>query len=171
MMHYYLLTFSTIILLVSCGPSPKDLIIKNIGVEEYQRLMEMNPNDFDQSPDGLRKYSGDHSLVEMIVHQYLDVNDLSGSRARNIHWHLGQIHAFNGNYEAAISEMKLSYDGGTVSWECYVSGTIAFLERDKTKLQEAYDSLYNQNNIMNIEVLDRLIQNFDLSYKDAYSQF
>ena len=80
-----------------------------------------------------------------------------------------KIHAFNENNKAAITEMKQSYVGGSVTWKCYVDGSIAFLEKDKAGLEKALLTLQQQENQMNIEILGRFVKYFGESYAFAYS--
>ena len=147
-----------------------DSISKITGVGEYYRLMDLSLDDFDQSWEGFRKHSDNYELVSLIIPEYLEVNGISGARSRNLHWHLGQIHAFNGNYESAIKEMKQSFEGGSPTWAAYVSGSIAFLERDKAALEEALGQLESQENQMNIEILRSFVRNFEMSYAEAINQ-
>ena len=145
----------------------KSAIIKILGTGEYERLMGLSVHEFDQTSEGFRQYSGNYELVSLIIPEYIGVNGLSLRESRNLHWHMGQIHAFNGYSEDAIREMKQSFEGGTVTWSCYVNGTIAFLEKDKASLLEALVTLKEQENQMNIEILERFLKYFDASYAEA----
>lgn len=154
----------------SFGQSYKSEIIKFIGEEEYKIQMNLTLDDFDQSDIGFRKYSDNYELICLLIPAYIEENKLTGFEAGNLHWHLGQMHAFSDNREAAIEEMKLSYlEGMPIFWKCYVDGSIAFLKKDKQKLLAAYELLKNQDNQMNMDVLERLIENFDKSYWNAYN--
>ena len=113
-------------------------------------------------------YSDDYHVVSLLIPEYITVNELSPEYSRNLHWHLGQIHGFNGETEAAISEMEQAYAGGPIYWKCYVDGSIAFLKRDKPALEKAMQTLREQDNQMNLDVLERLFQYFDKSYPEAY---
>ncbi len=164
-----ILVFLSSLVMFSCSKENKDLILEHLNEEEYNRLMSMPSFDFDQSADGFRKYSNNYELTCLLVPEFIKVNKLSDREAGNLHWHLGQIHAFKGEKDAAISEMKQSYRGDFVTWDSYVKGSIAFLENDKASLQEALDTLRNQENQMNIEFLEKFITHFDKSYAEAYS--
>lgn len=153
----------------SCEKSNQEKIIELTGQEEYNRLMNLSMDDFDQSGIGFRQHSDNYELTEMLIPEYIAVNKLDDKMSRNLHWHLGQIHAFNENYKKAIAEMKQSYAGGPKYWECYVTGSIAFLERDKPKLEEALRVLWEQDNQMNVEILEKFVKYFDQSYAEAYS--
>ena len=147
----------------------KEGILNLIDLEEYERLMSLSLDDFDQSGIGFRQHSGDYELVLLLIPQYIMINKLPDNYARNLHWHLGQIHAFNGYEADAISEMKQAYAGGTVYWECYVTGSIAFLEKDLPTLEDALQRLREQDNQMNIEILEKFVKYFDKGYVEAYS--
>jgi hypothetical protein len=152
-----------------CATTRKTALLETLGEGEYSRLMELSLDDFDQSSAGFRPYSGDYELVRALIPEYIQVNRLSSAQSRNLHWHLGQIHAFNGDYKSAIAEMKQSYEGGSISWASYVRGSIAFLERDKTALQDALNTLAEQENQMNLEILENFVKYFGRSYSEAYN--
>ena len=146
--------FITCIAILSCSPGHKTEIVNAIGQDEYARLMTSSIDLFDQSSEGFRQYSDNYALVSLLIPEYIEVNQLSDEESRNLHWHMGQIHAFNGYEQEAIAEMKQSYAGGSITWKCYVDGSIAFLQQD---------------NQMNIEILEKFVKYFDKSYMEAYS--
>ena len=164
-----ILLFLMSFIIFSCTKESKGLILEHLNEEEYNRLMSMPSFDFDQSAEGFRKYSSNYELTCLLVPEFIKVNQLTDREAGNLHWHLGQIHAFKGNKEAAISEMNQSYRGDFATWDSYVKGSIAFLEKDKASLQEALDTLRNQENQMNIEFLEKFVTHFNKSYAEAYS--
>lgn len=145
-------------------------LLNALGGEEYGRLMSMTQEDFDQSPEGFRLYSNDYEVCRLLIPEYISMNGLSSKQSRLLHWHLGQVHAFNDHYEEAIVEMKQSYmDELSLPWKFYVDGSIAFLERDKPTLEAALDNLKAENNQMNLEFLEKFVKYFDLPYSEAYS--
>ncbi len=156
-------------ILNSCQESDKDIIVKSIGESEYERIINLTIDEFDQSSVGFRQYANQYELINLIIPHFITKNSISDKEARNLHWYLGQIHAFNNNYEDAISEMQQSYLEGSISWNCSVRGTKAFLEKDKETLQKSLDTLGQQENIMNIEFLDKFVEHFDKSYRSAYN--
>lgn len=156
--------------ILSCySPTKEQLIIEKIGATEYSQLMTLSLDDFDQSEKGFRQYSNDYELVSLLIPEYIEVNQLVPRQSRNLHWHLGQIHAFNDNAQAAILEMQQSYIGDHPTWDSYVKGSIAFLKKDKPKLLEALETLRQQDNQMNLEFLEKFVKHFDKSYAEAYS--
>jgi len=162
----------------ACGPAAshtktadrnKEEIEAMIGPKEYSRLMALSPHAFEQSPERLRKHSGNYALTSLIIPEYIELNKVSMHEAANLHWQLGQIHAFNDQVPLAIIEMrKAVFENSPVHWTCYVNGTIAFLEKDREKLKASLDLLYMQDNQMNFEFLEKFIKYFDKSYADAY---
>ncbi len=71
-MKSLLLLFASTILLSSCQQSKKDYIIEQIGESEYQRLMSLNMDDFDQSYEGFRQYGDNYELVSAIIPEYVN---------------------------------------------------------------------------------------------------
>ena len=150
--------------------SHKDAIVELVGEEEYQRIMILSMDDFDQSNIGFRAHSNNYELTSMLIPEYIRTNEISEPVAANLHWHLGQIHAFNNNIEAAIFEMKQSsLDAKPIYWNCYVDGSVAFLERDKEELISQLELLRAQDNQMNIVFLEKFVKYWDLPYWEAYN--
>jgi hypothetical protein len=94
-------------------------------------------------------------------------------------WHNGQSKAIEGKTEEAIKLMttaadeaeKLAIeelDGGMAGEANYYRGTIAWLEKDYSTVQKYINDKFVKMT-GNDEVLKRLIQNKDKSYKEAYS--
>lgn len=148
----------------------KTAIIEIIGEEEYNRQMALSLDGFDQSAEGFRMHSGNYELICLLIPEYIEINKLNIYEAANLHWHLGQIHAFNDQIKAAIAEMeKSSPEGYPLFWQCYVDGSIAFLNHDKEKLIQALETLKKQENQMNLDVLEKLLHHFDKPYWEAYN--
>jgi len=68
---------------------------------------------------------------------------------RRNYWHVGQLYAFNNEYAEAIEYMKKStgffdkiFDR---EWRLYYNGTIAFLSRNKHKLNDCNEKLWNRH--------------------------
>jgi hypothetical protein len=126
---------------------------------------------FDQSPQGFRALAEAdcHQQAADLIEKYMQAHgDLLPLR-----WHLAQSRAQAGDYKSAIESARLAMqpDGSIPGrWNDYVSATIAFFERDKNEL------VFRRNRVAesereadraNAKVLDRLIRNFDASYKAA----
>lgn len=145
----------------------KTVIIDIVGSEEYNRLMSMPSFDFDQSEDGFRKHWRNYDLIKLVIPEYIKVNKVPDEETKLMHWHLGQMHASNDQVQDALSEMKLSFRGNDKTWDSYVKGTIAFIEKDKTSLNNAIDTLKSQDNQMNLQILEHMLKHFGKSYKEA----
>lgn len=94
-----------------------------------------------------------------------------------IFWHIGQLYAYNNEYNYAIEYMKKStsfldqlFDR---EWRLYYKGTIAFLKKDMKNLKNYNDKLWNKHSeyyYFNACKLKALYDNFDKSYKLAYDE-
>lgn len=93
-------------------------------------------------------------------------------------WHDGQQKATDGKTEEAIKLMtqaateaeklaKEKQDGGIAGEAGYYRGTIAWLKKDYNGVQKYINDKYVKTT-GNDEVLKRLLDNKDKSYKDAY---
>jgi len=110
-------------------------------------------------------------------------------------WHEAQIRADLGQTAQAVALMQQSYKPAAqdrAGWNLYVDGSIAFLQQDRTALQQARDALAlitppadmpvvdgmlilndngNEQRIPwppNLNVLDGLMHCFDKPYREAY---
>lgn len=100
----------------------------------------------------------------------LDSADIC-KNSKSIYWHIGQLYACNNDYDLAIKYMKKSssffdklFDK---EWRLYFNGTLAFLNRDKKKLNFYYQKLWKKHSeyyYSNAFLLKTLNENFDLNY-------
>lgn len=139
---------------------------------QFDKLMSMSLNDFDQTEEGWRQYKENIPLMIHLVKNYIQRNNVNDA---TLNWHLGQLYALNNENEKAVVEMAktlrpLSDEEVELnkSWNYYVLGTIAFLKNDSRTLSSYIDSLANNPITMNIEVLRRLQVNIGKSYKNSY---
>lgn len=112
-------------------------------------MYNLSPCDFDQSDFGWRlldaqgKYLEAATAIEAYLSSHVSViNAQSQVSVQTIYFHAGQEYAMAGPeyYQRAISNFRKSYKS-KVDWDTYVDGTIAFLSKDKDKLQKAADKL------------------------------
>jgi tetratricopeptide (TPR) repeat protein len=93
----------------------------------------------------------------------------------NTLWHLGQMYACKNDYDTAILFMKKATHLMTYfidkQFYWYYRGTIAFLKRDKEKLQKYYrklwpyrDGYYRKNALM----LKKLYDDFEKPYAEIF---
>lgn len=113
-----------------------------------------------------------------------------------LRWHAGQMKAFAGQTDEALALFSGTYEGpDSIEWNLYVDATLAFLQQDREGVEAAYDTLAkfevpaerqaarqrfldeNPNIRMpdgyvtdpiNLPVIKRLRDCFDLPYKEAY---
>lgn len=154
-------------------------------------MLELDRAAFDQDiPDGGWRglsnkgcYEEAAELIRTWRHQKRDHNSI-------LYWHEGQMRAYAGQTEEAVALFRRTYtapeDDGDFGWNHYVSGTIAFLRRDREALTAAIDRLskipepakntFTQRDGTvikmswppNMNVLKGFEACWDKSYKDAY---
>ncbi len=111
-------------------------------------FMDMSPWDFDQSPDGWRKYEktqGSTATAELIkkyIGRNLEktVDPKQPLRLEVLYFHIGQLLAMEGqgHFAEAIDALKnSSYSEGRECWNAYVSATIGFLDGNIKKIEVA----------------------------------
>ena len=103
--------------------------------------------------------------------------DLDESQRVNLNFHAGQMYAFANDTETAIERFdKSTYAEEPpdlpLRWNAYVRATIAFLNKDTKRLKECREEIAAgptfQGEKANLDVVDRLIDNFDKPYSEAY---
>lgn len=164
--------FLIIVIAYSCE-SKRDTVLSRITNQQYEELMNMDINPFDQTQEGWRQFNEDPELQILLLSDYIEKNN---STKQSLKWHLGQVHGINNDHENAIkyfAQCFVDLKNNTPArraWNYYVAGSIAFMENNEALLDTYVDSLQNNDETMNIEVLKRLKKNFGKPYKDAYSQ-
>ncbi|GMN03182.1 hypothetical protein [Erythrobacter sp. MTPC3] len=158
---------------------------------DLDAMLALDRNAFDQDiPDGgWRALSKDgcHSeaaeLIRIWRHAKRDHNSI-------LYWHEGQMRAFAGQTKEAIALFSRTYtapeDDADFGWNHYVSGTIAFLRKDREHLQAAIGRLKTipepENNSFtrpdgttvqmswspNLNVLEGFEKCWEKSYAEAY---
>jgi hypothetical protein len=95
-----------------------------------------------------------------------------------VYWHIGQLYAFDNDYDNAIRYLKKSahiFDKlADREWRLYFKGTIAFLQKDKEKLKKFCDKLWNKHtgyNEKNALMLKALYENYDKTYREIFRKF
>lgn len=113
---------------------------------DLDAMLVLDRQAFDQDiPDGgWRRLSRDGcdieaaELIRAWRHEKRDHNSI-------LYWHEGQMRAFAGQTNEAIALFGRTYaapeDDADFGWNNYVSGTIAFLERDRRRLRLAMERL------------------------------
>ena len=151
-------------------------------IEEYT-LLSMPFNNFDQTESGWRKYaeSGCYHETGILIEKYIEQHksDLANWQRIALSWHAGQMYAFNNEYQIAkkmfedsinlnLQETEIS----PILWNEYVNASIAFLDKDMSKLKLYREKIANGPDLngkkANLDVVDNLIKYFDEPYSLAY---
>lgn len=153
------------------------------GQETYASSIELRLNytDFDQLPgSGWRKLAetGRYRQAARLIDRYLQqMKGLQEWQRVNLYFHSGQLYAMAKDKDLALARFKTAlFDqeppAAPVKWNAYVGATVAFLERDRTKLAEFRDEIAkgpkHQGVVPNLNVVNRLIACFDEPYSIAY---
>lgn len=121
----------------------------------YDVFMQMSPWDFDQSPDGWRKFSaidGPIKAAELIQEYILKnkdkiLNEKEGNlkyAMETMYFHIGQQFASAGHehWQKAIDAFNKSFvHKHDECWNAYVSATIGFLESNPVKVEDAIKTI------------------------------
>ena len=113
-------------------------------------MMQMSPWDFDQSPNGWRKFENTKEYLKAIslIQEYITknkdriLNPREGDKKISLgimYFHIGQLFALEGQkyYPEAIKEFDRSFEENQECWNAYVSATIGFLENNVKKVKDA----------------------------------
>ena len=144
--------------------------------------LELDYNAFDQTlGQGWRKLAdeGTHLGAAKLLDTYFEHKDgLEDWQRINLRFHAGQLYAFAGENATALSRFKASInpsepEDSHIRWNAYVRATIAFLEKDREQIVKMRDEIAEgpkfQGIVPNLDVVDRLVHNFDQPYSNAYT--
>ena len=153
-----------------------------ISRHRLQSDLMLNFNSFDQTQgQGHREYAdrGCYLGAAKIIDIYHIQNQgvLLPWQSRVLSFHAGQMYAFENLYDIALTRFKRSFKptegpNSKLSWNAYVSATIAFLKKDMVLLQKNRQVLASNptpGNLINLRVIDAFIQCFNKPYAIAYS--
>ncbi|MEK8032885.1 hypothetical protein AACH06_18855 [Ideonella sp. DXS29W] len=142
-----------------------------------QADMSLSYEQFDQTEDrGFRALAkaGCYAEAEQLIVQYMQANPRG---QQSLRWHAAQMAASAGHYAQAaahahrmLAEAKAA-DDSPLMWNDYVLASIAFFERDKAGLQRHRDVIARKGqgfwgNRMNLNLLDTMLEHFDLGYAE-----
>ena len=118
--------------------------------ENNEAMLQMSPWDFDQSPNGWRKFevTKENLRAANIIREYITknedriINPREGEKTvvlELMYFHIGQLLASEGqaHWSEAIDAFNHSFQESRECWNAYVSATIGFLENDTTKVEDA----------------------------------
>lgn len=111
-----------------------------------------------------------------LIHLYLNKHRrFPAWQKANLFFHAGQMYAFANENDLAIKDFKRALwkvpSGTLIRWNEYVKATIAFLQKDKEKLlkyREQVAQEQNSTNLVNLEIIDSMIKNFNTPYANVY---
>lgn len=149
--------------------------------EARSTVLSQSYDRFDATPhDGWRPLGEtQHCFSEAgdLIRFYLMYKPgLTVSQQVHLYFHAGQVYAFAGETELALDAFcNAVHDPAATpdfKWSEYVLATMAFLQRDIEATWKYRDLLAAgpkmPANEVNLHVVDRLIENFNSGYKDAY---
>lgn len=133
----------------------------------YDLLLETTFEEFDNpSTSEWRKYghNGQYKKAISIMLNFIkeNLNKIDDYQLGGIYWHIGQMYAFDDNYNRAIYFMKKC---GDAIEEEYKNGTIAFLKGDLNVLKK---SISNMEDGTNKDILSSFLNSPTSKYKDIY---
>lgn len=116
-----------------------------------------------------------YSQAGNLIVQYLKTNTTI-SNTHSLNWHAGQMFAMAGNNHLAIKYFKKTYsfitklfgDADGKQWYYYAKGTVAFIDRDKNKLERIltkWQTKYPSSK--NYIGLKKLYDNWNKTYENA----
>lgn len=196
---YTLFLFLIFFVAAGCSRQSFGLIKKNDASSECSydesTMLSLNEKSFDQTPLGWRSIAKDngncYSAAANLISKY---REKKKTASYLLYFHEGQLRAFLGENQAAIPlfEKAARPSGSDKFWNLYVSGTIAFISRDRPALKSILDSFHSaqvKNGVrtsfetfktpdgntitvavpLNVDVLEALDRCFDRPYREAYS--
>lgn len=120
------------------------------GPQSEEAMLEMAPWEFDQSPDGWRRFAATEENLKAarLIQKYIVrnrewiSNPRPGEKSLGLtlmNFHVGQLLAVEGHQylSEAIEAFTQSFEEGQECWNAYVSATIGFLEGDAKRVDEA----------------------------------
>jgi hypothetical protein len=156
------------------------LVFLAVGCEKRDPL-DRGYNAFDQKPGrGWRPLAEKGRFLDagILIDAYIKKHeDIDESQRVNLNFHAGQMYAYANDAETAIERFgKSTYAEEPpdlpLRWNAYVQATIAFLNKDLKQLKECREEIAAgptfQGEKANLDVVDRLIDNFGKPYFEAY---
>ncbi|MGJ8560857.1 MAG: hypothetical protein ACSHX3_11525 [Litorimonas sp.] len=124
-----------------------DLAACDVDAAEFDRLMALPENAFDQDFTGGWRPVGDkddcHSAAGDLILAYIAYSvPKPPDSVKILRWHAGQMKAFAGETTAALALFAGTYENAdNVEWNHYVDATLAFLQQDLAGIESAYEEL------------------------------
>ncbi|XAP76638.1 hypothetical protein ABC955_08505 [Citromicrobium bathyomarinum] len=159
---------------------------------DLDAMLALDRDAFDQDMDGgwraLAKKEGCELAAAELIREWRYAKRAHDSI---LYWHEGQMRAYAGQTDQAIALFRITYhppeEDADFGWNHYVSGTIAFLARDRDGLRRSIEGLKqvpdsDQRHVTaadgtvfeiswppNLNVLEAMERCWDRPYREAYS--
>ena len=156
-------------------------------------MLALDQREFDQNVENgwrvVARNANCRGAAADLIRTYIEIN---GEKGQIMTWHEGQLRAMEGQTDRAIELLRSAYKPAEqqdrFGWNYYVDATIAFLERDRDRLEQAREQLstvplpdnYNPVDSFgnpvklkwppNLNVVDGLLTCFDNDYDHAYNE-
>ncbi len=174
-------------------------VSKRLCIENREALLALDYEAFDTDIwGGWRKVSYRNNngcqieAAQLIADYKAHSTDLEDWQLRMLHWHEGQLYAFEDEAERAIGLFGESYEPNPKNnaWNLYVTASIAFLKKDRGTFDQSFDELraipkpehweqrfknteekygYTPLWPTNINVFEAFDRCFEKSYSEAYT--
>ena len=136
-------------------------------------FLSLSPQEFDFDKNrGWRKLSEQKCYQEAAEALTLYVE--KRQPPYHVYFHAGQLLATAGNSEKALHMLERAIrpdEESPFKWNSYVRATQAFLRKDRESLLHEREVIAARvdvkGNEMNLRVVDKLVENFGMSYHDA----
>ncbi len=158
-------------------------------VENNQSLLQLSPWDFDQSPNGWRKFSAPNERLHAanLIREYIAKNrykitnpnkDEKTVSVELMYFHVGQLLALEGqeHWAESIKAFDQSFQKDRECWNAYVSATVGFLENDTKKVEDALNTIESSQeidkrsgNLSIIKNFKKALQIGERDYEKVYS--
>lgn len=160
------------------------LFHSSYSMNDHSPLLLLSFREFDQTAGrgwrSLVSYSSspeEYCSAAHLIDSYITHNKSLTESELNIScFHAGQLYAFAGDSDKALTYFNKSYTYSLAAktgqaWLLYVRATIAFLKKDEQELAQCSDELqknYKTTLGANAEIVLNLRNNFDKSYAEIY---
>ena len=132
--------------LMCCGAnaSPADRSSDERCSFDKAAMLALDEQSFDQDVGngggGWRRIASNQECELVAADLIAEYRQVHGTNSPLLFWHEGQLRAFSGQYPQAIALLKSSYkpEEQDFGWNAYADATIAFLQDDRQKLDQAF---------------------------------
>ena len=130
--------------LICCGAnaSPADRSSDERCAFDKAAMLALDEQSFDQdvaNGGGWRRVASNQECELVAAELIAEYRQVYGINSPLLFWHEGQLRAFSGQYAQAIALLQNSYkpEEQDFGWNAYADATIAFLQGDRHKVDQA----------------------------------